>query len=352
MDQKKEKRFIRYNLYAIISLFVVILAGGIVRSTGAGMGCPDWPKCFDHYIPPTDVSQLPEDYQEKYLQGRLKKNERFAQMLEKSGFSDLADKVRHDESIKIPEEFNVRKTYTEYINRLSGAVCGIFLLLTFIFSIAYRKKATRIFVLSFINLLLIFFQAWLGSIVVSTNLLAWMITVHMLFAVLIIAVAIYTYHYAKALQDKTYLSQASSGLIKFVLILALLLSIVQIIVGTEVREAIDALLTSFPSLPRPEWLSKLGDIYFYHKALAVGVVVITLAILFLTKQGQFGKRQFLFSKIMAGIVLFQYLTGLILHHLGMPPYAQALHVLFATIMFGVQFYLMLLLKKPAERMLR
>ncbi|RRN77967.1 heme A synthase [Pseudoxanthomonas sp. SGD-10] len=351
MDQKKEKRFIRYNLYAIISLFVVILAGGIVRSTGAGMGCPDWPKCFDHYIPPTDVSQLPADYQEKYVQERLKKNERFAKMLEKSGFSDLAYKVRHDESIKVPEEFNATKTYTEYINRLAGAVCGIFLLLTFVFSIAYAKTATRIFVLSFINLLLIFFQAWLGSIVVSTNLLAWTITVHMLFAVLIIAIAIYTYHYANALRDHSYLTRVSNTVIRFVLIVSLLLSTIQIIIGTEVREAIDALLTSFPTLSRYKWLNNLGEIYFYHKALAIGVVVISVLIVFLTRQGKFGSRQLLFANVMIGIVLFQYLTGLILHHLGMPPYAQALHVLFATVMFGVQFYLVLLLKS-AERIIR
>ncbi|MFD1628730.1 COX15/CtaA family protein [Pseudopedobacter beijingensis] len=348
MHQKKEKRFIRYNLYTIVLLFLVILAGGVVRSSGSGMGCPDWPKCFDHYIPPTDISQLPADYQEKYVAKRIEKNERFANMLDKMGYNELADKVRHDETIKVPEEFNVAKTYTEYVNRLVGATTGIFLLLSFFFSFVYIKRATRIFVLSLLNLFLIVFQAWLGSIVVSTNLLAWTITVHMIAAILILAIAIYTYHYARSLEDRSVLSANSQTLIKLLLYSALLISFAQIVIGTEVRETVDAIVQLNPHLGRSEWLNGAGEIYHVHKLLAIVVVVSALIIYILIKKRNVGENQLKFAKYCLLLVGFQYFLGVVLNQFAMPPAAQALHMLFATIMFGAQFYLLLMLNTRAS----
>ncbi|RYE08335.1 MAG: heme A synthase, partial [Sphingobacteriales bacterium] len=343
MVPKSEKRFIRLNLITIVVTLLLILAGGIVRSTGSGMGCPDWPKCFDQYIPPTSASQLPVDYKEKYVAGRVAKNERFAKTLEKMGKGHLADSIRHDESILMPETFNVAKTWTEYINRLMGALTGFLLLILTVYSFAYRKTAKRIVVLSILNLIIVGYQGWLGSIVVSTNLMPWVVTVHMLLALVILAILVYTYEYARQVQQKPSVVMARLGVLKFLILLALVVSVGQIVLGTEVREAIDAVSKQLMYNARETWVAKTGNIFSYHRDAAVLVLIFNILIYKMVKDRFNGKATALMVANGVGIVLIiQIITGLLLSNFALPPYAQALHILFSTVLFTLQYYLYLL----------
>jgi len=348
MITKSEKRFIRLNFITIVVTLLVILAGGIVRSTGSGMGCPDWPKCFDQYIPPTHVSQLPADYKDKYVAGRLKKNEKFAKYLESMGKKELADSIRRDKSIIVPEEFNPAKTWTEYINRLTGVVLGLFLIITAIYSFTFKKSAKRIVILSILNIIVVGYQGWLGSIVVSTNLTQWVVTVHMLLALVILAILIYTYNYAKMLHKEKSVIMYRIMWLKGFLAFTIIISIVQVILGTEVRESIDSISKALNFADRNTWVSKVGSVFSYHRDLAILVAVCNFIVYKMVIDRFSGKAWPLQTAnyIIIALVV-QIATGFILSYLSLPPYAQAIHILFATVLFSLQYYLYLLVYRTA-----
>jgi heme a synthase len=339
-------RFKTLSLITIVLLFLLILAGGVVRSTGSGMGCPDWPKCFGRYIPPTNVSELPADYKQAYVSKRAAKNQRFAKTLDVFGYSDLATRIRQDKSILMPEEFNAARTWTEYINRLIGAVSGVFLLLVAIYSFSWGADNKWIPVLSVLNLLLVVFQAWLGSIVVSTNLVDWIVTVHMLLALVILAITIYAYHLANV-QDKPYIH--TKGFIKVLAVLALIVSVIQITLGTEVRERVDEVADHYQQSYREQWVAKAGEIFHNHRDLALVVIVLNVLLYALTRRNfnRHSVQQQLMSFIFL-LVVVQIGIGIALSYWGLPPVAQASHIVLASLLFGAQFYLLLNFTRSAK----
>lgn len=344
MHSNAEKRFIRVNLITIIALFLVIAAGGIVRSTGSGMGCPDWPTCFNRVIPPTHASQLPPGYEQEYIDGRVKKNIRFANIIEKLGFPKKADQIRHDESIKQHEEFNAAKTWTEYFNRLVGVMSGFFLILSALFALTYVKTKVSVFVLSVVNLLLVMFQGWLGSIVVSTNLTPWVITVHMLLALIIVGISIYTYFKATTLRDSRILVNHTFKGVKPLAVLSLLIFLVQVVFGTEVREVIDAL--NYAGERRADWIDLSGEIFTMHRFFGYFSFALII-VLFLLVKNRFNphSKQSIFAWIVLGLAGLQMLSGIFLARYDVPAFLQTTHLILASLLFGAHYYLMLLMNK-------
>ena len=111
---------LRFLRWSIVLNLLVMLAGSVVRMTGSGMGCPDWPKCFGLAIPPTraediDVAKLDLD--------------RYRRSWASHGREDVEVT---EESIR--RNFSALETWIEFINRCLGAVSGLAALATFLCS--------------------------------------------------------------------------------------------------------------------------------------------------------------------------------------------------------------------------
>ncbi len=325
-----------------IAVFLLILVGGIVRSTGSGMGCPDWPKCFGSFVPPTHIDELPSDYKDIYLQKRIEKNEKFIKMLKKLGFDKKAKSIAEDKSILVEEDFNPVKTWIEYINRLIGVVIGFLILFTAFRSLKLWSIDKSIPLLSNFNVSLVVFQAWIGSIVVSTNLLNWMITVHMVLALVIVCILIFTYHKSSRFNYRPNHLSIKPHLLYSLLLLGFVLMFIQIVLGTQVREQVDVVSSQFGNLLRGSWIENLGVKFFIHRSYSILLLLVHLIFLFLVFK--FGHRQSLVYKtsiILIFIILLEILTGVGMAYFAIPAFLQPMHLLFGSLIIGVQFYLLL-----------
>ncbi|RYM35934.1 heme A synthase [Brumimicrobium glaciale] len=322
---KYGKWFVRVNWITLVFIFLVVIAGSFVRITGSGMGCPDWPKCFGQWIPPTEKSALPEDYKEVFSEKRIKKVAKFSNMLEAVGMEETAERIRNDKSILLEEDFNARKTWTEYANRLFGFMAGNGVLLVFLWIILkYRKR--KLIVLSSINLVFLLFQAWFGSIVVATNLVPWTITVHLFFALVIIGLQIYIIRIVAPSQQKNIkVSKSFYALVFFIFVVVF----AQMFLGTQVREEIDHLTKA--GIGREGWAENLGIIFFIHRSSS-WLVLGLIAVMFWISRKRKDLRIIHWIFAMLAIEL---LSGVILNHFNVPGLVQTAHLLFACILFGI-----------------
>ncbi len=320
---------------AIILVYIVIIAGSVVRMTGSGMGCPDWPKCFGYMIPPTEASQLDWKPDHEYKKGQvIILNEELrvvsndftsAKAYNKNNWEGY---VKHDYAT-----FNSIHTWVEYINRLATVLFGIPILLLVVCGVSFWKTDKRILLLALATLFSVGFEAWLGKIVVDTNLQPIKITLHVLFVFFIVAFLLWLRFITKVLpvvsKNKKVINLG---------IFAVVLTLIQVIIGTQVRQYVDTQMTLNNYTNGEVWLDSPPFIFYIHRSFSILIVVANFVWLWVSKRmpSYMGLMNWV-----GVIIVLEALSGIVLYYFDFPFLSQPLHLLLASILFSIQFFCLL-----------
>jgi heme a synthase len=315
-------------LLTLALLYLVVLAGSVVRATGSGMGCPDWPKCYGRLIPPTAAEDI------EFSKLDLEK-------YQKSWASHGRAAVEVTEA-SVRANFSAKETWIEFINRCLGALSGLAAAGTFLCALLSRTKSWPLISLLLGQLVLFGFTAWLGKVVVDTNLLPWKITLHMLLALGLITTAMLVRHWTSSGR----VVPVSSSL-RWHLWVCLALILVQFIFGTQVRETVDHLGAGECCDGRLE--ERLGLPLVWHRVGAI-LTLTALAIAFfrLKFRPAADAAAPALITLLGLLIAMEYGAGVLLVRTGLPALLQPVHLFLAFVLHGIVLALLLRsrLQKP------
>lgn len=302
--------FQKTALTTLIATLLLIGVGSLVRVSGAGLGCPDWPRCWGCWFPPSGIGEIDSDY------------------LEERGLNI--------------EDFNPVKMWIEYINRLVGMTIGFLVIATFLRSVPYRKTQPIIFYGSLIAVFLVGFEGWLGGQVVRSGLKPGMITLHMVGAMALLFLLLYVTFRTLDIQlpvlpNPKRLAHLSGLLFAIICI--------QMLLGTQVREAIDPYIKNDGGISRSAWITNIGLIDHIHRSFTWVVIAAAAYLVYIVQKHAIGGLLKLSSHLSLTLILAQAAFGIALAYGGLPHVFQILHLITASLLICTTYTLWLTLKR-------
>ena len=122
------------SVAALVGAFCQVTLGGVVRVTGSGLGCPDWPLCHGRLIPPFDLATL-----------------------------------------------------IEYSHRLSASALMVLVVGTAVLALLFYRRNRRVLSISLVSVGLVIAAGILGGVTVLTELSWWTVLIHLGIAEVLVA---------------------------------------------------------------------------------------------------------------------------------------------------------------------
>jgi cytochrome c oxidase assembly protein subunit 15 len=291
--------FQRLALWTTATTYFLILVGGLVRASGAGLGCPDWPRCFGSWIPPSSAAELPAQFD--------------------------------------PALFNPVLMWTEYTNRLLGVIVGFLIFATMVSAWRHHRRNPRIFWPTFAAFVLVGFEGWLGGRVVAHGLAAWIVTAHLIVAIFIVQLLLYVTFMA----GRAGRAGRAGGALSLSVAIMIGLTLLQSGLGTQVRGHVeDALLGG---VARDRALGTVGRLDYLHRDLAMIVLIGAILLMLWLWSRRSSLMPWGFAVLVLGVL--QIAVGLFMAYGALAPAAQVGHLTIASLMLGAETALWLLSRR-------
>ena len=291
------KFFFRSAFISTILSYLLIFVGGLVRVSGSGLGCPDWPKCFGRWVPPTSIEQIPAHID--------------------------------------PTAFNIVLAWIEYGNRMLGVIVGISILLMTIIAVIYFKKNSKILFSSLLSLFLVVANGGLGAIVVSSVLNPFIVSLHMILALFLVSVLSYvTIESYKLINTQKFTGILLSKKISISLIALWIFIIIEILLGTGIRTNIELIAIDNPLLSKGELLDSLNSYKYLHSILGFSLLFLSFYLCYLFKDDFLGlsKQLVLFIFVM---IIFQIFLGELMIFFELPQLTRLFHTWGSSWLVGI-----------------
>ncbi len=312
-------RFQKLSVAALISVLFLMFVGAVVRVTGSGMGCPDWPTCWGCLIPPTSVDQV--DFDKLPI-------ERFQAKAARMGRDPASITV---ESLRA--EFNPRHVWTEFFNRLCSLPVGLFSLATFIAAFWQREKRPLVFWMAFASLAVVLVNAWMGARVVYSGLKPGVLTTHLALAMALTGMLAYCAWRGTDHPWRARMAPVPLKSLQLAVSILLAATIAEGIIGSQVREMTDELAKSHLDTPRSTWNGELEGSWMYlvHRSFSWVIAGVTLWAWRLSAKHREGGAGWV-ERAVLGIVVAQMVLGVVMSQVHIYSWVQVLHVGLAAVL--------------------
>jgi len=123
--------------------------------------------------------------------------------------------------------------------------------------------------------------------------------------------------------------------IKYLLIFSMSLMLIQIFIGTGVREFIDEQSKIYGRLDKDLWLSDPSFNFYFHRSFSILIFLVNGFLFIITKKFNISMK---YINAVMILILLEIIIGAIMYYFAFPIMTQPIHLMVAILIFVIQFY--------------